>query len=148
VQEALMKRAQEASMKLAQEVPMTQAREAPMMQAHEVLMMQAQERSGATLLQGAPARAVAVVVATDALLGIDDVEADGIEPRLDDAARSSWLDLVVHCSGPSSPRCTTPRDAVLAPKFLGAVDPGVAGLGLPGFFSPPFPPIDREVDGE
>jgi hypothetical protein len=101
---------------------------------------QAQEGSDATLLQGAPA--LAVVVATDALLEADIVEVDRTKHWPDEAARGPCFDSVIRSSGPSTPGCTTSGDAVPAPGFSSVVDPGVAGLGLSGSFGLPSPPID------
>jgi hypothetical protein len=100
------------------------------MQAQEVLATQAQDGSDAALLQGMPARLEAV--ASDALLDANSIETDGTEPQLDDAVGGPCLDLVMLCSGPSVPECIAPSDAVPAPEFSGAMDPGVAGLGLLG----------------
>jgi hypothetical protein len=88
--------------------------------------MQALDGSGAPLLKGMPARVEAV--ASDTLLGADSVEADGIEPRPDDAAGDLCLDMVTRGSGPSTPGSTAPGDAVPAPRFSDVVDPGVVGF--------------------
>jgi hypothetical protein len=72
--------------------------------------MQALDGSGAPLLKGTPARVEAV--ASDTLLGADSVDADGIEPRLDDTTGDLCLDLVTRGSGPGTPRSRARGDAV------------------------------------
>jgi hypothetical protein len=62
------------------------------------------------------------------------------EPRQDNVVGGPCLDLVMQGSGASAPWHVGPGDAVLAPEFLGAMDPGVAGPGLPsspGLLPPP-----------
>jgi hypothetical protein len=103
-------------------------------------MTQAQEGSDATLLQGAPA--LAVVVATDALLEADIVEADRTKHWPNEVARGPCFDSVVRSSEPSTPECIASGDAVPAPGFSSVVHPGVAGLGLSGSSGLPSPPID------
>jgi hypothetical protein len=48
----------------------------------------------------------------------------------------------VHSSGLSIPGCTAPGNTVPTPEFLGAVDPGVAGLGSPGFLDSSSLPVN------
>jgi hypothetical protein len=66
------------------------------------------------------------------LLGINCVEVDGIEPRPDEATRSSCFDIVMHSPDPSMIGCTSSGDTVPAPGFSGAVDSGVVGPRLSG----------------
>jgi hypothetical protein len=72
-------------------------------------------------------------VTTDALLSVNNIDTDGIEPRPDDTIGGPCLDLMVRSSIPSMPGGTTPGDVVSVPGFLGVVDPGVTGLGSPGY---------------
>jgi hypothetical protein len=65
------------------------------------------------------------MVTTGALLSIDNIDMDGIEPRPYDAIGGLCLDLMIHSSIPSMPGGTTPGDAVSARGFLGVMDPGV-----------------------
>jgi hypothetical protein len=74
-----------------------------------------------TLLQGAAAWVDAFTF--DALLGVDSIEVNGVEPRPSEASEGPCLDLALHSSGPIYPGCT-------ALEFSGAMDLKVAGLGL------------------
>jgi hypothetical protein len=86
--------------------------------------------SGAPLLQGMPAREV--VVASNARLGVDSIEADRTEPRPNNVVGDPRLDKVMCGSGPNMHRWTAMGDVVPAPGFLGAMDPRVVGPGLSG----------------
>jgi hypothetical protein len=81
-----------------------------------------------TLLQGAAAWVDAVTF--DALLGVDSIEVNGVEPRPSEASEGPCLDLALHSSGPIYPGCTALGIAVPTLEFSGAMDPKVAGLGL------------------
>jgi hypothetical protein len=111
-----------------------------MMQVWEASMTHAWDRSSATLLHSAPARAE--VVANDTLLGTNSIEADKIEPQQDDASGGPCLDLVVHSSDPSMLRCTTPSNAIPTLGFSGVIDLGVIELGLLDSLGSPSPPVN------
>jgi hypothetical protein len=113
-----------------QEPLMTQAQAAPTLQVWETLMKMVRDGNDAALLQGAPAWAK--MIDFDVLLGTNSTEADGTKPRPDKAIEGPCLDMVVHSSGPSVPRCTALSNMVPALGFSGATNPGVAGPGLPG----------------
>jgi hypothetical protein len=80
-------------------------------------------------------------IATDAPLGVDNVEVDEIEPQPDDVTGGPCLVLVVHSAVPSMPGGIAPGNAVPATGFFGAVDLGVAGLELSGSPNSPSPHV-------
>jgi hypothetical protein len=58
------------------------------------------------------------------------------------------LDLDVCSPSPSLPRGIIPGDAVPSLGSLGAMDSGVAEMGLPGYPGAPSPPVSwRQVEG-
>jgi hypothetical protein len=122
------------------EAPTTQAQEKPMTQVSEALTTHAQDGSDISLLQGGACSGRTVT--TDALLSVNNIDTDGIEPRPDDTIGGPCLDLMVRSSIPSMPGGTTPGDAVSVPGFLGVVDPGVTGLGSPGYADSLSPPVN------
>jgi hypothetical protein len=88
------------------------------------------------------------MVTVDVPLVADSVREDGAEPRPGDAtgsdasaSRGGCLDLVVGSPSPSLLGDTTPCDVVPNLGSLGAKDPGVTELWLPGYPNVSSPPI-------
>jgi hypothetical protein len=113
-----------------------------MPQVQEALMPHVQmwDGSDTALLRGVPAWVEPV--ADDTPLGTDSVEANGACPWVDDCCWRSMPGLGVLGAGPSMHECTAPGDAVLAPRFSGAMSPGVARLRLPGSLGSSSPPVN------
>jgi hypothetical protein len=107
-------------------VHMPQVQEASIMQAQEAPMIQMLDGSGATDLQGGPARVGPG--ADDAPLGAISIGADGADPRLGNFARNLHHDLLKWGTDSGMPGHTTPGDMVPALGFSGVVGPAVAGL--------------------
>jgi hypothetical protein len=114
---------------------------------HEVLM---QEENDAVLIQDVTTQAETAVI--DVLQGADSAYADVAEAQPSDAAAGTTaapvspggacLDLVVCSPGPSLPGNTVSRDVVPAPGSLGAADPGVNKVGLPGYLGTSSPHVN------